>query len=171
MPMTDSERRALIDRYAEGPARLKEAIGAVPEDARKWRPAEGKWTAHEIVCHCADSETVAAVRIRFLVEEPDPLIMAYDQDRWTRDLRYHDLPLGPALATVEAVRTHTAGMLRLLSPEAWSRVGRHSESGVYGAETWLAIYARHVHKHSDQIGRNLAAWKEIHPGPALSPKG
>jgi DinB family protein len=158
--MTESERRALIERYAGGPLRLKEAIAAIPEEARKWRPAPGKWTAHEIVCHCADSETVAAMRIRFVLLEPDPLVVAYDQDQWTRELRYEDTPLDPALSVVESVRTHTANMLRLLPPEAWNRTARHSESGSYGAETWLSIYAEHVHKHAAQIDRNLAAWRE-----------
>ena len=23
----------------------------------KWRPGKGKWSVHEVVCHCADSET------------------------------------------------------------------------------------------------------------------
>jgi len=160
MPLTESERRALIDRYAAGPARLREAITAVPAEARNWRPGEGKWTAHEVVCHCADSETVAAMRIRFVLLEPDPLIMGYDQDHWTRELRYADTPMEPALAVVEAVRTHTANMLRLLPPEAWNKSGRHSESGAYGAEKWLSIYAEHVHRHAGQIDRNLAAWRE-----------
>jgi hypothetical protein len=159
MPMTESERRELIDRYAEGPGRLRAAIESVPEEARKWRPGAGKWSAHEIVCHCADSETVAAFRIRFLLCEPDPVIPAYDQEKWARDLGYHDAPLEPSLETVRAVRAHTAEMLRRIPEDAWSRRGRHSESGPYGAEDWLRIYSEHVHKHSAQIDRNLAAWR------------
>jgi hypothetical protein len=159
MPLTDSERRRLIDKYAEGPGRLRSAIESVPEEARKWRPAEGKWSGHEIVCHCADAETVAAMRIRFLLCEVDPLIYAYDQANWARDLDYHAAPLGPSLETVRAVRAHTAEMLRRLPEEAWSKRGRHSEAGPYGAEDWLRIYAEHVHNHAGQIERNLAAWK------------
>lgn len=161
MPLSDTERRRLIDRYAEGPERLRSAIEAVPDDARKWRPGEGKWSAHEIVCHCADAETVAASRIRFLLCETDPLIQAYDQDRWARELGYHDATLEPALEAVTAVRTHTAGMLRRMPEEAWSRKGRHTDSGPYGAQDWLRIYAEHVHKHAAQIDRNLSAWRAL----------
>ena len=163
MPLTETERRALILRYAEGPERLRSAIESVPEEARKWRPAEGKWSAHEVVCHCADAETVAAMRIRYVLCEADPLIHAYDQEKWARALDYHAAPLDPSLETVRAVRAHTAEMLRRLPDEAWSKRGRHSETGPYGAEDWLRIYAEHVHRHSEQIERNLAAWRDARP--------
>jgi len=159
MSLTESERRGLIERYAEGPAKLAAAIESVPEEARKWRPGEGKWSTHEIVCHCADSETNGAMRIRYLLSEKDPVIQGYDEAQWARDLAYHEMPLEPALATVRAVRVHTAALLRLLPPQAWNKMGRHSQSGEYSADDWLRIYAEHVHKHSGQIERNLAAWR------------
>ena len=55
MPFTTAERAAMIERYAHGPTLLKRALAKVPADALKWKPAAGKWSAHEIVVHCADS--------------------------------------------------------------------------------------------------------------------
>jgi len=159
MPMTESERHQLIDRYAQGPARLRAAIESVPEEARKWRPAEGKWSAHEIVCHCADAETNASMRVRYLLGEKDPVIQAYDQDAWAKALRYHDFPLEPSLEVVHATRTHTANLLRTLAPDDWAKTGRHSESGSWDVDKWLRIYAEHVHNHAGQIDRALAAWQ------------
>jgi len=159
MKIDPSERAGLIDRYARGPEKLKAALAAVPEDARKWRPGPGKWSAHEVVCHCADSESNAALRIRYLLAEKDPLIVGYDQDVWARALDYHAHPLEPALDTVEAVRANTTALLRRIPEEAWSREGRHTESGRYTAEDWLTIYAEHLEKHSRQIERNLEAWR------------
>ncbi|HET9795100.1 MAG TPA: DinB family protein [Thermoanaerobaculia bacterium] len=160
MPLSDAERRRLIDRYAEGPQRLRAAIGSVPEEARKWRPGEGKWSAHEVVCHCGDAEVNAAMRLRYLLCEPDPVIQAYDEAKWARDLRYHDFPLEPSLESVRAVRAHTADLLRRLPADAWGRTGRHSGMGVWDVDRWLTIYSEHVHKHAGQIERNLAAWRE-----------
>jgi len=57
MSLTRSERERLIQQYADGPARLTAALATVPAEALHWRPAPGEWSAHEIVCHCADSET------------------------------------------------------------------------------------------------------------------
>lgn len=159
MPLAEEERRRLIDQYAEGPERLAAAIGSVPEEARKWRPAEGKWSAHEVVCHCADAEVNAAMRLRYLLCETDPVIQAYDEAKWARDLRYHDFPLEPSLEAVRAVRRHTADLLRRLPADAWSRSGRHSGMGIWDVDRWLSIYAEHVHKHAGQIERNLAAWR------------
>jgi hypothetical protein len=154
-----NERAAQIERYAKGPAQLRAAFESVPEQARKWRPGPGRWSAHEVVCHCADSESNAALRIRYLLAEKDPLIVGYDQEEWARAFDYHAHPADVALQTVDAVRAHTTALLRRLPEDAWSKTGRHTESGRYTAEDWLRIYAEHLEKHSSQIERALLAWQ------------
>jgi hypothetical protein len=159
MPMSSQEREAMIRRYAEGPARLRAAYERVPPEARQWRPGPGKWSAHEVVVHCADSETNASLRIRYLAAEKDPLIVGYDQEEWARTFDYHQHPVDAALATVEAVRGNTVPLLKRLPESAWGRVGKHTESGRYTGEDWLNTYAAHVENHARQIERNLEAWK------------
>jgi len=159
MPLSAQEREGYIERYARGAGLLRAAWEAVPPAARQWRPGAGKWSPHEIVCHCADSEANAALRIRYLLAEKEPVIVGYDQDVWAASLDYHAHPADVALATVEAVRGHTTPLLRRLPQEAWSKQGRHTESGRYGAEDWLRIYAEHLENHSAQIERTLAAWR------------
>jgi hypothetical protein len=159
MAHTKAERDALIDRYEAGPGRLTRALANVPPEARRWRPAEGRWSAHEVVVHCADSETNAAARIRFLATEANPQIQGYDQAHWARALDYDTLPLEPALATVHAVRANTAALLRRLPESTWSAVGMHTESGRYTADDWLDVYAEHLEKHARQIDRNVEDWK------------
>lgn len=159
MRFTKAERDARIRRYREGPARLRAALASVPPEALKWRAAEGQWSAHEVVCHCADSETIAYARIRFLVAEPDPKVLGYDQAHWARTFDYHAAPLEPALATVDAVRANTVLLLERLPESAWSATGTHTEAGPYSAEDWLDVYAEHLEKHSRQIERNVEAWR------------
>jgi hypothetical protein len=159
MPLTGSERERLIQQYADGPARLEGALAAVPAAARQWRPAPGEWSAHEVACHCADSEINGAARIRYVVCEPQPLVLAYDENVWATTLDYHGHPLEPALAAVRAVRAHTTALLRRLPEPAWSREGRHTGSGRYTAEDWLGIYAEHLEIHARQIEANVAAWQ------------
>jgi hypothetical protein len=158
-----TERAALVQRYGEGPTRLRAALATVPPAALQWRPKPGEWSAHEIVCHCADSESHASLRIRTLVVEADPLIVGYDQERWATALDYHAHSLPEALAVVDAVRASTSLLLRRLPDEAWRRTGRHTESGPYSAEDWLRIYAAHLHDHADQIDGNVALWRSAHP--------
>ena len=160
MALDRAKRQALIQQYADGPARLRGALAKVPPPALKWRPAPNEWSAHEVICHCADSETNGAARIRYLVAQKDPVIVGYDQDEWARVFNYHALPLEPALRTIEAVRAGTTLLLRTLPEDAWRKEGRHSDSGKYTAQDWLRIYSDHLEKHARQIERNLAAWKE-----------
>ena len=157
--MDASEREAWIVRYEDGPRLLEATLGKVPSQALKFRPAPGKWTVHEVVVHCADSETNAAGRIRYLAAEKDPLVIGYDQDLWATALTYHEHPLELALATIKAVRANTTPLLRRLPEAAWKRMGRHSEVGAFGSEDWLRSYGEHLEVHSRQIERNLAAWR------------
>jgi hypothetical protein len=160
MAFTAAEREERIVQYERGPMRLRDVLALVPDAAVRWRPGPKRWSVHEVVCHCADSEVNGAARIRYLVAQKEPVILGYDQDEWARVFDYHALPLEPALHTIEAVRESTTVLLRSLPQEAWAREGRHSESGRYTAHDWLRIYADHLEKHSRQIERNLAAWQE-----------
>ena len=159
MPMSRGERDSLIEQYAAGPARIREALGKVPREALQWRPAPGKWSVHEIVVHCADSETNAALRLRYLLAEKEPLIVGYDQDAWARLFDYHAQPLEEALLTAAAARDRTVPILRRMTDAEWAKAGRHTESGPYSAEDWLRIYAVHLEGHAQQIERNLRGWK------------
>jgi hypothetical protein len=160
MVFTADEREERIAQYERGPLRLREALTLVPDAAVRWRPAPKRWSVHEIVCHCADSELNGAARIRYLVAQKEPVILGYDQDEWARVFDYHALPLEPALHTIDAVRGSTTLLLRRLPEEAWRREGRHTDAGHYTAQDWLRIYSDHLEKHSRQIERNLAAWQE-----------
>jgi len=82
MPLSHSERESLIGQYARGPERLRQALAMAPPEALRWRPGPGKWSVHEVVVHCADAETNAALRVRYLLAEKEPLIVGYDQDAW-----------------------------------------------------------------------------------------
>lgn len=163
MSLTAEEREDLIRRYAAGPTRLRTALGKIPAKALQWRPAAGKWSAHEVVVHCADSETNAHMRIRYLVGENQPTIFGYDQDRWAKVFDYHAHPLDAALATIDAVRANTVPMVRRLPESAWDKGGTHSEMGPYTAGDWLRVYADHLETHARQIERNMAAWLAASP--------
>jgi DinB family protein len=152
------EREALIARYARGPRVLRDALAAAPAAALRWRPGPQTWSAHEVVCHCADSETHAASRIRILACADEPVIQDYDQDAWARDLDYHAQPLDLALDVVAAVRAATTALLRQLPAAVWTKVGRHTASGRYTGEDWLRIYAAHLEDHARQIADTVAAW-------------
>jgi len=159
MTMTAQEREALVAQYAGGPQRIQEMLVRVPKEALQWRPEPGKWSVHEVIVHCADSESNAALRIRYLLAEKDPLIVGYDQDAWARVFDYHSQSLEESLAATAGARSRTVPLLRAMTEPQWKKQGRHTESGPYTPEDWLRVYAAHLEGHARQIERNLEAWK------------
>lgn len=157
--MSREQREALIEQYARGPERVRAALAGTPREALQWRPEPHRWSVHEIVVHCADSESNAALRIRYLLAEKEPLIVGYDQDAWARLFDYHAQPLEESLLVAAAARGRTVPLLRAMGEADWAKAGRHTESGPYSAEDWLRIYAAHLEGHARQIERNVEAWK------------
>lgn len=157
--MDSAQREVLIQTYADGAAKLRAAVDEAPEAMRKWRPEAGEFSVHEVVVHCADSETNSHGRIRYLVAEDNATILGYDPDAWARKFSYQDHPLDAAMLTVEAVRANTVPILRQMSDEDWASAGTHSESGRYTAEDWLRTYAAHLEQHVLQVRGVIAAWE------------
>lgn len=91
MSLSRTERERLIQQYADGAVRLEGALATVPAAVRRGRhAASGPPTRN------------AAARIRYVVCEPEPLVLGYDENAWAVALDYHGQPLEPALATVRA---------------------------------------------------------------------
>ncbi len=157
--MNEETRTRLIQRYGAGPAVLRTAWDDCPSEARHWKPSSDAWSAHEIVIHCADSETFAFTRIRLMAAESRPIIVGYDQDVWVRSFGYEHLPVDLALATIAAVRASTFHLIQQLDDGAWEATGNHTESRPYTATDWLATYAAHLHDHADQIRSNVEHWR------------
>ncbi|MFY9586107.1 MAG: DinB family protein [Actinomycetota bacterium] len=154
--MDATGRNALLEKYATGAAAFRDALAGITDDELDARPGPDEWTAREIVHHTADAEMRAAIRLRQLIAEDDPVIQGYDQDNYTRALHY-DRAIETSLAAVEAARQTSAELLHLLTEDEWKRTGTHTESGPYGVTDWLAIYAAHAHDHADQIRRSRAS--------------
>jgi hypothetical protein len=153
----DTDRRAaLVAQYEAGPGVLRGAVEGLGDAELDHRPSDGGWTPREVVHHVADSEMTSAIRLRRLIAEDDPLIVGYDGDEFARRLNYAKRPIEPALSAIEGARTTTVQILHGLTEADWARTGTHSESGPYGVERWLEIYAVHCDEHAGQIRRALA---------------
>ena len=151
--MDQAERAALIAAYEAGPAEVDRALIDIGRDAVDRRPADGSWSAREVVHHLADSEMRSAIRLRRLLAEDEAVILGYDEAGYATRFHYADRPMEPALAAFRASRSTTAQILARLDDADFARTGTHAESGRYGVEDWLRIYARHAHEHADQIRR------------------
>ena len=143
-------RAARLARFRTGSEDVEQALAGVPAAALDHVPADGSWTARQVVHHLADSETTASIRLRRLIAEDEPAIIGYDEPEYARRLHY-ERPIASSLAVLVAVRQASLELLESLEPADWERAGMHSESGTYSVERWLAIYAEHAHDHANQI--------------------
>jgi hypothetical protein len=149
--LDDERRRELISRYREGPGVVEDLVATLSAEDLDRPPDDGGWTAREVVHHLADSEMTAAIRVRRLLAEDDPVIQGYDEEEFARRLHYDARPTEGSLAAVRAARASTAELLDRLDEDDWSRSGTHTESGPYSVDTWLETYATHAHDHAEQI--------------------
>lgn len=157
MGMTTGEREALIEQFAAGYDAVIAALDGITGAEWEAREAPGEWSPRQIVHHLCDGEMNAAARIRFLIAEQQPVIMSYDQDRWTEMLYTDSRPIEPSLAALKAAREATTPLLRLITDAQWGNIGSHSAKGQMTAEDWLSWYGPHAHDHADQIRRARAA--------------
>lgn len=150
----DRETELLLDVYRQGPKRLRLALEGLAEAELRARPIEGKWSALEIAIHVADSEVVGAARMRMVMGADDPDLPGYDQDRWSRDLRYGEASgarLESSLKLFEALRDGTLPLLESASDEDWTLTGVHPERGRMTLRNLLELYADHSERHVAQI--------------------
>ncbi|HEX9968547.1 MAG TPA: DinB family protein [Acidimicrobiales bacterium] len=152
--MDADQRRALIDRYRDGPQVVADALAGATDAELDRDPGGGEWTARQVAPHLADSEATSYIRLRRLVAEDDPVIAAYDENLFARRLHY-DRPVAASLDVLRAVRAASAELLDVLTEDEWSRSGTHTDDGPYSVDIWLENYAAHAHDHADQIRRAL----------------
>ena len=149
--MPVSSRDALIESYLASLPRLRRAVADLSPEQLKTRPVSGKWSTLEVVCHLVDSEQAWCHRMKRVIAEDRPLLIGYDETRFTAGLPYHEADLEEELALLEGMRRQMAWILRGLPEAAWSRTGVHNERGLMTLEEMLRAESDHVPHHLAQI--------------------
>lgn len=113
--------------------------------------APGKWTLREILIHLSDAETVLLDRLRRLASEPNPALMAFDQDLWAASLFYKRRDLSLARAQFDTARKSVLELLRNLDDSVETRSGMHSEAGTRTFAQILKMIGDHNLHHLTQL--------------------
>jgi hypothetical protein len=138
------------------------AIFAGVDDATIRKPEKpGKWSMIEVAHHLADSDMVAGVRLRMIVAQERPPIVAYDQELWVEKLRYRDAALADVLTQFAVLRNANLRLARQLTPADLARFGIHTERGGESAGYVLRLMAGHDIVHLAQIARIRAAVQPV----------
>jgi len=155
----------LVQAYAEGPRLLEAAIAGIATDELHFKPGPEHWSIHENVVHVADTDLVAAARIRYVLAQPGSTLVAFDQNHWARALDYARQPLDEALALLRAIRTTTTELLSRAPASAWAQTGMHTEDGPQTLEWIVDHFADHVHYHLRTIAKRRRQYAESRRWP------
>ncbi len=147
-----------IDKYAQGFSLVSEAIAGLPAEVVRFKPSAAEWSIHEIIVHLADAEIVGLHRMKQILAERNPLLTAFDQDRWTSCNHYDACDGQEHLALFKLLRASFLPVLREIGDAEWERTGVHNEVGKVTLKDVLESYVQHVDDHVRQIKRNIAAY-------------
>jgi uncharacterized damage-inducible protein DinB len=149
--MPASSRDAMIDDYLASLPRLRRAVSDLSPEQLRARPVPGKWSTLDVVSHLVDSEQAWCHRMKRVIAEDRPLLIGYDETRFTAALPYDEADLEEELTLLEKMRRQMARILRGLPESAWSRTGVHNERGLMTLEEMLRAEAEHVPHHLAHI--------------------
>lgn len=157
---TSARMHDLIKAYAEGPRLLEAAVAGLSEDELRFTPGPEHWSIHENVVHVADTDLVAAARMRYVIAQPGSTLVSFDQNLWARALDYGALSMPEALALLRAVRATTVEILRRAPADAWEQTGINTEAGPQTLEWLVEHLADHVHYHLRTIAKRRAQYTQ-----------
>jgi hypothetical protein len=154
------EIAALLERYRRGPELLAVVLtGVFGEEEDFGLP--GKWTIRQIVAHLADAELVGAHRMRQVIAEERPTLIAFDQNAWTARLDYARRKPKQSLDTFRRIRSENYELLKGLEAEAFEREGNHSESGRTTLHELVEGYAQHAESHARQLQEMREEYRRV----------
>ncbi|HXB75204.1 MAG TPA: DinB family protein [Candidatus Acidoferrales bacterium] len=156
-----SDIPALLERFRRGPEVLAMVLTGVFGEEEDFIAAPGKWSIRQIVAHLADSELVGAHRMRQVIAEDNPTLIAFDQDAWTRNLDYARRKPKQSLETFRRVRAENHELLKGLPESAFERAGNHSENGPMTLRRLLEGYAQHAESHARQMTEIRGEYKKV----------
>lgn len=139
--------RALIDAYSEGPQTLRQALQGLSTSHFQAKPGPGDWSIQELVIHVVDSDLVGADRMKRVIAEENPPLLAFDENKWTARLFYEERSLADAVELFDFNRRQMTQILRRLSDADFARVGVHNERGPHTLAQLVATFVNHLEHH------------------------
>jgi len=145
-----------LDQMREAPRQVAAVIDAQPDEVLHRRPAEGAWSATEIVCHLRDVEEFYLERVRLILTHDEPVLIVLDPDRWADERQYRRHEIVRAHAAFSRRRGETLAVLDALDAEQWERGGLHRLRGRLTVRHIVHSWAKHDQGHLDQLRRAVA---------------
>lgn len=122
------------------------------EEEVKWKPAEGKWSLLEIVCHLYDEEREDfRARLKHVLDNSKESPPAIDPAGWVTDRKYMERNFTEMLDLFIEEREQSVRWLQSLQSPEWSNAYDHPKLGRMTAELFLVNWLAHDQLHIRQI--------------------
>jgi hypothetical protein len=170
--MEQAERERYLEMLRSTPERLKTALAGVSRKVLGWRPAPGKWSIHEIVCHMRDAERLGYLhRYGVILQQENPTFPDVDGDLLAQERQYRRMNLREVLRDWRAARKECLGLLKKVKADQWARVGTHETLGSMSLESILqrqAIGNDEAHLGQiEQIKKRSGIFEKLRETPKL----
>jgi len=168
--MDDQEKQRLLGILRATRSNLKAALKGVPKALLLWRPAPGKWSIQEIVCHMRDMEREAYLaRFRRILAEENPTLPDVDGDVCALERGYREQKLSEVVREWSQLRGEVLKVLAGLGGDQWQRGGTHETAGPLTLEQFLRRLALgNDEAHLGQIEAIKQRWvvlQKLEAGP------
>jgi uncharacterized damage-inducible protein DinB len=158
--------RSTLELYEAGGSKLRQAVvNLTREDLLSKPPADwntGVWSIQQVVMHLADCEQVFADRIKRVIAEDNPTLLAFDENKWAEALGYEDRSAGDAVTLFELTRRQLSPVLHKLPEASFARTGTHNVAGrktlldlVTGAVSHLDHHLKFIHGKRIKMGKEM----------------
>jgi uncharacterized damage-inducible protein DinB len=139
--------RKIIEQYEHGGDKLRQVVQGLTHDDLHALPVPGTWSIQQIIIHLLDSDLVLADRMKRVIAEDKPALLAFDENRWAKQLAYDFRSADDAVALFGLNRKQMAEVMRRLPDEAFARTGTHNERGVQTLEQIVGFAVEHLDHH------------------------
>ena len=153
--VTDADLARWISQIEALPGQMRRAVAALTQEQLDTPYRPGGWTLRQVVHHIPDSHLNSYVRFKWALTEEEPVIKAYDEQRWAELVDYRVVPVETSLEFLAVLHAKWVMLLRSLSREQLSRRFTHPVSGPTELAWNVGNYAWHGRHHLAHITNTI----------------
>jgi hypothetical protein len=125
----ETEQIHWATQFRAMPMTFRTALRTQDDRAIRHRPAEGEWSAIEVLGHMIDKMALWSNRVERIWHEERPNLPVYDQDAGVRDHGYQQADPAALCERFQQHCEHFAALVAALPTSALQREGTHREFG------------------------------------------
>lgn len=141
-----------ITMIGDFPQKIKQEVDQLTDQELDTPYRSEGWTIRQVVNHCADSHVSALIRFKLALTEDTPVIKPYMEALWAELPDSKNMPIQPALTTLEGTHKRWVMILKSLSEKEWHRSFIHPEKEKeISLNESAGMYAWHCEHHLAHI--------------------